>query len=896
MGMRFADPQACPDCRGAIAGQPACPHCGLDLTSVEVRQLWQVLLQADDLLGRAARRPRAAAPGRAAAHPAPPAPAPSTPAPPVPSPSPPPQAPAAPAAPSQPPPPFVPGPATPVFPAPPPPQPAAEPVPAAPGAGPQPAPDPAWRMRPPEAAPTATDRSWSVGTILLVLGAFGLVVAASIFVTRSWEDIGLAGRTLILLAVTTVFGGLGVWVTRRPLRASAEAVWSVFLALLTLDFFAARHEDLVGLGALEVAGGWLVWGVVALALAAGISAWARPHVRADLVVPAVAGGIAITVAGVGAGAIGDDWDFAWRALLALVVAGVLALATRPVGSASMTSVARVVVAGFYVFAYGAAVVELLTHPALDDVARGGHGGPLLLMVVASVVIASVVPVVRIPAVALAVVGASALVVTPAVEAGSLEVAWAVLSVLAVVLTAATSRGSTDWMRGARAGAVPAVAAVAVVQLVLVGEALGTAGSILDNVWRSSWSARLDATVVDDHAAWVVPVVLVGLLATTWWVTAWPELAPVRARRGAVLGSTLALGSVTSVVALRPAVWGVAAVLLLLAAAAAWSRLRPGAEPQGPASVPTPVALALVLAASALALASHGVSAATWLVGGVVLGAVALASRDVGLARAHAAIGTGLLVAGAAATVGLLDVDDSVVPPLVAVVVALLLMAAARLVRPDHPVSPAVEIAAGVALAGALLVPAGSGGIAVRWTVAGVGLIALALVAGGRRWLVWPGMSALVVAYVALIVDSGFSFVEAYTLPLGAAALAAGVWATARRPDASTWTLLGPGLALALLPSVPQSLADPTGLRALLLGLGALVVLAVAVRLGWQAPFVAGTSILLLIVLFNIGPYANAAPRVVLIAVVSAVLLGIGITWEDRVRDGRKLVAYVRSMR
>ncbi|MCL8253354.1 hypothetical protein AERO_18400, partial [Aeromicrobium fastidiosum] len=44
--MRFADPQACPDCRGAIAGQPACPHCGLDLTSIEVRQLWQVLLQA----------------------------------------------------------------------------------------------------------------------------------------------------------------------------------------------------------------------------------------------------------------------------------------------------------------------------------------------------------------------------------------------------------------------------------------------------------------------------------------------------------------------------------------------------------------------------------------------------------------------------------------------------------------------------------------------------------------------------------------------------------------------------------------------------------------------------------------------------------------------------------
>ncbi len=885
--MRFADPQACPDCRGAIAGQPACPHCGLDLTSPEVRQLWQVLLQADDLMGRAARRPRAAA------RPATPPTAPTAPA------TQPPMS-TGPTAPTQPP--FTPGPATPAFPAPPQPRPhpQAPPQPAAPGPDPFAGPDPAWRMRqqdpapqPHDASPAAQarpDRSWSVGTILLVLGAFGLVVAALIFVTRSWEDIGLAGRTLILTAVTAVIGGLGVWVTRRPLRASAEAVWSVFLALLTLDFFAARHEDLAGLGSLEVAGGWLVWGVVALALAGVITMWARPHVGVDLVVPAVAGGVAITIAGIGAGALGDDWDFAWRALLALVVAGVLALATRPVGSTPLTWTARVVVAGFYVFAYGAAVVELVAHPALDDVAGGGHGGPLLLMAVASVVIAWVVPVVRVPAVALAVVGASALVVTPAVEAGSLEAAWTVLTVLATVLTAASTRGSNDWMRGARAGAFPAIGAVVVIQLVLVAEALGTMGSIVDDPWSAAWHARLDAAVVDDHAAWVVPVVLLGLLATTWSVMAWPELAAVRQWRDGVLGATLALGAVTSVVALRAPVWAGAASLLVLAVAVAWLRSRTAR------SVPTLVALVLVLASAALALASHGVSAAAWLAGGLVLAGVAFTSRTVAIARTHAAVATGLLVSGAAATVDLLDVDDSVVPPLIAVVVSLLLMAAVRLGRPAHAVTPAVEITAGVALVLALLVPAGSGEIAVRWTIAGVGLIALALVEGGRRWLVWPGMSAVVVAYVALIVDSGFSFVEAYTLPLGAAALASGVWATTRRPETSTWALLGPGLALALLPSVPQSLADPTGLRALLLGVGALAVLAIAVRLGWQAPFVTGTAILLLIVLFNIGPYANAAPRVVLIAVVSAVLLGIGITWEDRVRDGRKLVAYVRSMR
>ena len=71
---------------------------------------------------------------------------------------------------------------------------------------------------------------------------------------------------------------------------------------------------------------------------------------------------------------------------------------------------------------------------------------------------------------------------------------------------------------------------------------------------------------------------------------------------------------------------------------------------------------------------------------------------------------------------------------------------------------------------------------------------------------------------------------------------------------------------------------------------------VGIKQGWQAPFVAGVGIATLVVLFNIGPYANAAPRVVVIAIVSAILLGVGITWEDRVRDGRKLVGYVRSMR
>ncbi|MCL3818627.1 SCO7613 C-terminal domain-containing membrane protein [Aeromicrobium wangtongii] len=855
--MRFADPRSCPDCRGVLDGQPACPRCGLDLTSMEARQLWQVLLQADDLLARAGQH-RLAPVGQ------PPAPQP--------------QAPAQPQAPE----PRAPQPQAP---------PAADPFVAVP---PTWQPYPARGSAPPAEGPPAAvpprdaGRGWSVGTILLVLGAFGLVAAGIIFVTRSWEDLGLAARTLVLLGVTAVIGALGVWVTRRPLRASAEAVWSVFLALLTLDFFAARHENLAGIGSLSVAGGWLVWGIVALALSTAIAVWARPHVNTVLIATAVASSVAITIAGIGAGGLGDDWDFAWRAVIALIVTGVLALATRPAKLPPTTLAARAVVAVFFVAAYVAAFAAVIDHPSPDELAGSGHGAPMLLMGVAAVVIAWLVPVVRIPAVALAVLAACALVVVPVADAGTTESAWLVLAVLAVALSAVGTRGVDDWMRGVRLGAVPAVAGIAVVHIALVAELFATMGNSLGAPWEVAGDARLDPGAVADRAAWIVPVVLVALVATAWFVARWPELSAARHAPAAAVVA-LAIGGADAVAALKWPVWAAALSLLVLAAGLVVARRRTHA------AVPTVLVAWLALVAASLASASQGVSAATWLLGGLLLVIVALLSTGDQLRHAHAVIGTGLVLGGTAALVDLLDVADGSVPLLV-VAVALALMAAAQLAPAFRPVGLTVEIAAAVGLGIALLTPGTSGQVSVRWTIAGVALIALSFVAAGRRWLVWPGLAALVVAYLALIVDSGFSFVEAYTLPLGAAGLAAGTFAAVKKPEISTWAVLGPGLALALLPSVPQALAEPTGLRALLLGAAALAVLAVGVRLGWQAPFVAGVTILTLLVLFNIGPYANAAPRVVLIAVVSAVLLAVGITWEDRVRDGRRIVAYVRSMR
>jgi hypothetical protein len=150
--------------------------------------------------------------------------------------------------------------------------------------------------------------------------------------------------------------------------------------------------------------------------------------------------------------------------------------------------------------------------------------------------------------------------------------------------------------------------------------------------------------------------------------------------------------------------------------------------------------------------------------------------------------------------------------------------------------------------------------------------------------------------VLRLAASDVDVVEAYTLPFAAFLLAVGWWAMRDENGPGSVRALLPGVALALLPSLPQALDEPTGMRALLLGIGAAIALAVGTWRRWQVPFVAGALVLALLVLVNVGPPALALPRWVLIASAGALFLAAGITWDDRVRDGRAAIRYVGSMR
>ena len=94
-------------------------------------------------------------------------------------------------------------------------------------------------------------RRLSVGTVLLVIGAAALLVAGLIFITVSWGSMGAVGRALLLLVFTAIIGFLARRVTQRGLRASSEALWTVFLGSVTGEdsqLPKALRENIANLG------------------------------------------------------------------------------------------------------------------------------------------------------------------------------------------------------------------------------------------------------------------------------------------------------------------------------------------------------------------------------------------------------------------------------------------------------------------------------------------------------------------------------------------------------------------------------------------------------------------------------------------------------------------------
>ncbi|MBK3586835.1 hypothetical protein JHN49_25065 [Streptomyces sp. MBT57] len=301
----------------------------------------------------------------------------------------------------------------------------------------------------------------------------------------------------------------------------------------------------------------------------------------------------------------------------------------------------------------------------------------------------------------------------------------------------------------------------------------------------------------------------------------------------------------------------------------------------------------------LSLASEAATYAVFGALAVLFTGAALRTRAVveQAALAVAAVVWGTVLAGCAArSLGLAPHEAA---PLLLVVPAVTVGLGARLRR--HPVALPVELTGAMgALVAVGLAVGRAPFLALVLALCGV-LAAGAAVRPERRPVAGYLAAVLFVAATWVrLAASEVSVPEAYTLPVTVPALVVGVLRRRKDPGASSWTAYGPGLAATLPPSLAMAWTDPDWLRPLLLGLAALVITLLGAKYRLQALLLLGGAVLALDTLHELAPYvvqvAGALPRWLPPALAGLLLLAVGATYEQRLREARRLKDALGRMR
>ncbi|MDQ0579808.1 SCO7613 C-terminal domain-containing membrane protein [Streptomyces rishiriensis] len=743
----------------------------------------------------------------------------------------------------------------------------------------QPAP-PVWPSRTAQAGPAARPEATAPGVqnVLLLLGGVLLTVAAMVFTLVSWGHLGIAGRSLVLGAVTLAVLGSPVALLRRGLRSTAESVAGLGLALTVLDAYALREvvftsadgTTYAAAASTVLAALWAAYGT-ALGALPGPATLRLPHPAAvavaqlpPLLWTIALGGGPLTVTAAVLLTTALDAVVALRVserpvrLVAVVCAsgtggcGVLAAGLLCLGASGPTAAARAAALLLLAAAIALGVARCAPRPGLATAmaATGavcgvaGVGGVLRVSVPGD----WVVPAILACGIALtaAARGSEAVrrgvaLASGVVQAGA--VLWAVPAVGVTVL------GPAAWLRHPWSGA-PADARAAVtvdafwppyavtVPLILVAVAAVSATAVRSEEWRPRASAA--ALTLTWAAVLVTPTALglpyvVGLLIQGIVVAALlvPALRGPAARTATGLALLTSLGLAFSSLATEPATLVVLGSLTVVFAGAAW-RGR-----QAPVSAAAALGWATALACAVGASAGWRPEHTALLVLVVPVASALLAARPGDSATTTAVEVTGS-VAGLVA-IGLAVAD----PPLLALVLSLCgVIAAGTAVRPDR-------------------------------REAGYAAVVLFVLASWVRLAAWQ-------------VD----IPEAYTLPVTVPALLVGALRRRRDPAASSWTAYGPGLTVTLLPSLAAVWSDPGWTRPLLLGAAGLLLTLLGARHRLRAPLVLGGSVLALVTLHELAPYlvqvTDALPRWVPPALAGLLLLALGATYERRLRDVRRV--------
>ncbi|MFD6279976.1 SCO7613 C-terminal domain-containing membrane protein [Streptomyces sp. NPDC060209] len=753
-------------------------------------------------------------------------------------------------------------------------------APVAPSPLPAPVPRP---YAPPSRAPSSAHGTQNV---LLVLGGLLLTVAAIAFTLFSWGEMGIAGRSAVLAVVTAGALVAPALLLRRSLPSTAEAVAVLALVLTVLDAVAlhavaAPGTDGLAFSAVASAVLVAVWTLYGLLLG---------RLRTPLPAAVVAGQLPLVFTAWAAGA--SATGFGW-ALLVTAAADV-AVATWGRGLAvRVTACAGAALTGLISLALG------LGLSVSADGVSGAVGPGALLLAGAVVAVAGSWRAPGTTAVLGSVVGGlAAVAAVGGVPGAGLPWHWAVLvyllcgAALSAVLRFPVPRPVMWGVLGASASVVAGAVlwAAPVVAAALLGPASVTAG-----VWSGApegfrGAVGLAVPWSESASSPVVLVAAAGLSASLR--VRWPQALPERGWRVAAAAGAAVLGwgAVPALLAVADAPYAVAVgVELLLVAVLLALVVRRAAD-----AVAVTCLVCALVGAMSVGLLGLAAEPATYAVSGTLMlvFAASAAGARVPAVRSVLACASVLCAVAVAGAVGAsLGWSAPHTAPLVLVVTAATVLLGARLRGPV--VSASVELAGAFAAVVAVgLAVTDAPFLALVLGLCGVLAAATALRPERRRVAGYPAAALFVAAAWVRLAASGVTDPEAYTLPVSVAAFAVGHVRRRRDPATSSWVAYGPALSMTMVPSLVVAWGDPHWLRPLLLGVAALVVTLVGARLRLQAPLVLGGSVLALDGLHELAPHVvqvfDALPRWAPPALAGLLLLAVGATYEQRLRDARRV--------
>ncbi|WP_433331015.1 SCO7613 C-terminal domain-containing membrane protein [Spirillospora sp. CA-294931] len=679
--------------------------------------------------------------------------------------------------------------------------------------------------------------------VLLTVGGVLLGIAAIVFTVISWGSLGMGARAGILLSFTAVALG-AVWpLVRRGLAATGETVATVGLLLLGLQCYAAYAGDLFGLGAID--GRWYATGaVLAVSLGWGAYGWAAP-LRLPVPMALVLGQGPLLLA-----ANAMDASIEGIALVLVVLSlldlGVMRMAPRE------TLVRGV--AGATGIAVGLTGTGIALAMSFDSVEAAW-------VLIAASLMALVWARCGVPDLAVAFGLAAAAGLGGVLP---LDDRWAAAGYAVAAAIVLLGAGSLRHPVSKGAGVVLAVAGLASLPAAFV--------SLTGPSWRLEdvWSGELIVLPVAMRELVVpsAPIVLAVLaLGVALVRLAWAP--PVVALAVLTTSVSLELAYPVSLVA------AVAVAVLL----GAWAAFAPVARVGAGVSAAV-VALWAAIESLATQDATLAVLGALTIFG-LVVGLLERAIREGAVAIAVLSLGGFAATLGSVA--GLTEYQASL-GVLAAAAVGLAVAMWARGVL--------VEVMAWT-LAASAVVMAGDEATPLSLNLAIAGVLAFAVASRpDRRKAVWFGSALMLLSWWIRLVEAQVAEPEAYTVPISVALVAVGLLRRRREPELSSWTAYGPALSATLLPSLLAAWADTSSPRPMLLAVAAFAITAVGARARLRAPLMLGGAVLVLDAGRQLAPYAAEAvaqlPGWFPIALIGLVTLALGATYEQRLRDLRRV--------